>query len=467
MSGSQALAPLKDSRFAWFFVGRMISTAGSVMAPVALAFAVLDISDSPVALGQILAARSIPLVIFLLVGGVIADRLPRTHVLVVSHVLSAVTQGAAAWLVITGRADLWQLAVIEVANGTMTAFTMPAIQGLVPQVVDRRLMQQANALLAFSRSGLAVIGPAVAGLLVIWSGPGWALAFDALTWLVAGLCMAAISLPTHRGEGGSSMLGELRAGWDVMVSRRWLWVVVCSCGVLNAIHAGAWSALGPVVVKSDPHLGEQAWGLAVSAEAVGLLAFTVVMMRARVVHPLRVGMIAISALALPLMALAGPAPLPVLLATAFCAGAGVQVFMVSWQTTLHESIPEQFMSRVSAYDALGSFVAIPAGQLIIGPIAAGVGTTWTLIGSSVVFVLIVGMTLSVTQVRDLQRVVVEDAGFQDRSEHSPDAQSTSAPSPMPAASLPSAAPVAGHRRRAAHRVAVPGRRHRDEADTTG
>lgn len=403
MSAAGALLPLRERSFAWFFAGRLISTAGSVMAPVAIVFAVLGIADSPVAVGQVLAARSVTLVLFLLVGGVIADRVRRATVLVVSHLASVVTQGVVAYLVISGTAQLGQLVVLEALNGVATAFTMPAIAGLVPQLVDRRYLQQANALLAFSRSGLAVLGPAVAGTLVVTVGAGWALALDALTWLVAGGCMLFVRVPRRAVIEQQSMAAAMRSGWHVFLSYQWLWTVVLACGVLNAIYAGAWSTLGPTLAKDNPSLGEQGWGFAVSAEAVGLLVMTLVMLRARVRHPLRVGMFAMMGLTLPMVALAAQAPLGVLLTGAFIAGAGVQVFMISWHTAIHEKVPERYQSRVAAYDAVGSFVAIPVGQLAVGPVASVVGESGTLMGSAVLFMAVVAATLGVPAVWGLRR----------------------------------------------------------------
>lgn len=154
-----SLMPLRDRSFAWYFSGRFISTIGSVMAPVALTFAVLDLTGSPSALGQVLAARSIPLVIFLLVGGVVADRFSRSTVMQLSHLLSAASQGLVAALLLTGVAQLWMVIALEAINGTVSAFTFPAIQGVVPLVVPRSHIQQANAMLGFTRNGLSVLGP--------------------------------------------------------------------------------------------------------------------------------------------------------------------------------------------------------------------------------------------------------------------------------------------------------------------
>ncbi len=399
-----SLAPLRSRRFLWFFVGRSISTLGSVMAPVALVFAVLEIENSPVAVGQVLAARSIPLVLFLLVGGVVADRFSRSLVLQVSHVLSFLTQGLVAVLVLTDRATLSQLIVLEAVNGVVTAFTMPAIQGVVPQVVPRTHLQQANALLAFSRSGLAVLGPTVAGLLVVGVGAGWALAVDALTWLVAAVCMVPLRLPgrSRAVRGRATVLRDLASGWAKFRSMTWLWVVVLAFGVLNAIHAGAWLTLGPLLAVDDPGIGKLGWGYAVSAQAVGLLLLTVVMLRLSFRYPLRAGLLAMLGLAAPLVALGLSWPLIGLLMAAFVAGAGIEVFGISWQTAIHEHVPEDHLSRVAAYDSLGSFVAIPLGQLAFGPLALAFGTQTVVLCSAVAFVLVIFATLAVPQVRNLR-----------------------------------------------------------------
>ena len=132
---------------------------GSTMAPIALAFAVLSIEDSASALGQVLAARSVPMVLFLLLGGVLADRLGRWRVIQVSNLVSALSQALAAWLVITGQAELWHLIVIEAVNGTSSAASFPAMQGMIPQLVPRAQLQSANVLLSMVRGVLVVVGP--------------------------------------------------------------------------------------------------------------------------------------------------------------------------------------------------------------------------------------------------------------------------------------------------------------------
>lgn len=176
-----SLAPLRDSHFRWLFVGRTVSMFGSSLVTIALAFAVLDISSSPGALGAVLAAHTIPMAAFILFGGVVADRFPRGRVLQISHLASGVSQAGAAALFITGHATVTNIIVIEAVNGTVSAFTFPALQGVIPTVVDRSILQRANALLSFARGAAMIVGPSAGALVVVTAGAGWALAFDALT----------------------------------------------------------------------------------------------------------------------------------------------------------------------------------------------------------------------------------------------------------------------------------------------
>lgn len=413
MRVKESMGALSDRRFAWYFTARTVSTAGSVMVPVALAFAVLHIDASAGALAQVLGVRTLTMVVFLLVGGVVADRFSRIVVLQVSHVLTCLTQALAAYLIISGDATLTQLTVIEGVNGAVSAFTMPAMMGVVPLVVDRSRLQQANALLSFSRSGLSIIGPAVAGLLVVGVGPGWALAVDALTYVVAIVCLTRVGLPRHSsptGEPRHSMVRELREGWSEFTRREWLWVIVLAFGLTNAIHAGVIGVLGPLIASSTDSIGEAGWGLVLSAEAVGTVLMTLVMLRLRLERPLRAGMLAICVLAVPMVLLgAAPALLPVAVGF-FLAGAAVEVFGVGWNTALHEHVPVQVLSRVSSYDALGSFVAIPIGTFLYGWLATTVDVEVLTVVSAGVYVLISLSALLSRSVRELGRSSEEPAG---------------------------------------------------------
>lgn len=398
-----SLSPLSDRRFAWFFVGRFISTMGSVMAPVALTFAVLDLTGSASALGVVLAARSIPLVLFLLVGGVVADRFSRSLVMQVSHLTAAATQGAVATLLLTGHAELWMIVVLEGINGVVSAFTFPAMQGVVPLVVPRSHIQQANAMLAFTRNALNIFGPTVAALVVVSFGSGWAIAVDAATWAVAAFCMARLKLPSAARVAAvrPSMLRDLKEGWISFTQRTWVWAVVLSFGILNAIYAGAFFTLGPTIAQDT--IGIDGWGYLLSSEAVGLVLMTLVLMKVRLRYPLRAGMIGVAMLGGPIILLGAHPVLAPLVVFAFLAGCGTEVFSIGWTTALQENIPNDVLSRVSSYDALGSFVAMPLGQLAFGPLSQVFDESDLMVVSGVVYVMIALGTLASASVRNLQR----------------------------------------------------------------
>jgi len=406
-----AVAPLRNRNFAWYFASRVVNTFGNMMAAVALAFAVLDITDSPTALGQVLAAHTIPMVALLLYVGVIADRFPRTLVLQASNLASAASQGAIALLVLTGQAEIWMLVVLSAVHGAVSGIGFPAMASVLPQLVARSDLQPANALVALTRNAMMVIGPSAGALLVVTVGSGWALAVDAATWLAAALLLLPVAIPPREATGTApDTIRELREGWSFFWATPWLWQVVVGFGVLNAIHAGAWLTLGPAV--ADDTIGRQAWGYVLSAEAVGLLLTTVVLLRFRLERPLLLGMLGYALVAGPMLLL-GTSPTVVgLVGAAFVAGAGTEVFGMGWNLAMQENIEDRLLSRAYSYDALGSFIAMPIGQLAYGPLAAAFGFRPVLIASGVAHLAVVALVLCSRSVRDLPRAPAQQAGVE-------------------------------------------------------
>ncbi len=409
MTWRDSLAPLRNRNFAWYYGSRFADTLGTMMAALALTFAVLDITDSATALGQVLAAHTIPLVVFLLLGGVIADRVPRTLLLQTSNVAAGLTQGVLATLVITDRAELWMVIVLAALNGTVDAMSFPAQASMVPQLVERGQLQPANALLSLSRGGLTVVAPSLAALLVVTVGPGWALAANAMTWFVSAALLTGVRIPAKPPrEESSSTLTDLREGWSLFVGTTWLWVVVLAFAGLNAIHSGAWYTVGPVVAKDT--IGEQGWGFVLSAESAGLLLMTLVLLRVRLRRPLFVGMLGCSLLGIPIVVLGAEPHLLARVVAAFVAGAGIEVFSIGWNIAMQENIEDRMLSRAYSYDALGSFVAMPVGQLVYGPLGEAFGHRDVLVWSGVAYCLIAVLALTSRAVRTLDRVPVDGTG---------------------------------------------------------
>jgi len=421
MTWAESLAPLRERNFRYYYASRVVNMMGNAMASVALAFAVLKITDDdPAALGFVLAAHSIPMVLLLLWGGVIADRFPRNVVIQVSNIASAITQGLIAALVITGLAELWMLVVLSVVHGIVSAVSFPAMASIMPQLVPRGELQRSNALMSLARSALTILGPTLSALLVVGVGPGWALAVDASTWLVSAVLLGFVVLPDRAPkEQETGTIAELREGWTYFRRTTWLWVVVLGFGVLNAIHMGAWFTLGPARAKDT--IGEQGWGLVLSAEAVGLLVMTLVMLRVPLQRPLLYGMLGISLLGVPILILGAHPHLAILMIATFVAGAGTEVFSMGWNLAMQEHVPDEMLSRAYSYDALGSFVAIPVGQIAFGPLAVAFGFTDVLIVSGVVYIVVCLLVLLSSSVRRLPRLVTTEVG--------PGISTTSAPTP--------------------------------------
>ncbi|HET9507040.1 MAG TPA: MFS transporter [Gaiellaceae bacterium] len=401
-----SLAPFGRRDFRYLFSGRVTSLLGTAIAPIALAFAVLDLTGSPTSLGLVLAARSIPQVVFMLVGGVIADRWPRQLVMVGANAVSGTAQATVALLLLLGLAEVWHLVALEIVAGASSAFFFPASSGIVPQTVPPRMLQEANALLRISMSTTTIFGAAVGGVLVAAIGSGWALAFDAATYFAAAVLLGRIAIPRAARTVGSNMLAELRDGWREFSSRTWLWAIVVAFGFMNAAYVGASNVLGPTIAR-DELGGAAAWGFILSAQAAGLVAGGLLMLWLR---PRRILLVACAAMLLLLpgmLLLAAAAPWPAIAAAYLLAGVGLEIFGVFWDMSLQQNIPPEKLSRVYSYDALGSFVLIPLGLVAAGPLAAAIGTHETVVlAAGVIAVGTLGM-LAVRDVRTLERKPVE------------------------------------------------------------
>ncbi len=403
-----ALAPLRDRRFRWYFASRAVDLLGDIMGGVALVFAVLEVSDSPSAVGIVLAAHSIPLVAFLLIGGVLADRFGRTMIIQLSNVTAGVTALAIAALVLSGTAEIWQLAALTAVNGVAAAANQPALAGLLPQLAPKGALQQANALNGLLRNVSLVVAPAVAGALVVGVGAGWAIAINGATYLLSALLLLPIKLPAPPPRGaGDSIIKDLRTGWGFFRRTTWLWVIVLAFSSLNALQSGGFSTLGPAHAKAS-ELGVHGWALVLSAGAAGLVVTSVIFLRIPLQRPLLLGMLGCAVFSVQLIALGTTTELWVLLAAAFVAGAGIEIFGLGWELAMQEQVPPEMLSRVYSYDMLGSFIAIPIGQLTFGPLGAAFGLQNMILTAGIAYCVISLLTLTSRSVRTMTRAHADD-----------------------------------------------------------
>ena len=259
----------RNRNFALLALARAISTFGTALAPVALAFAVIELGGTTSDLGIVLSATLAPQVAFLLVGGVWADRLPRHYVMVGSDLASAVAQAVMAGLLLSGHAAIWHLAILGAIRGTASAFFFPASTGAVPQTVPVDQLQRANAILRMSTNTATVTGGGIGGIVVAAAGPGIAIAVDAATYGVAALLVAFINLPRAAKVAGTPFVRQLAEGWAEFRSRRWIWAIIVQFAFINAFGTGAFLVLGPFVAERSLG-GPAAWGAIVAAQSLGM-----------------------------------------------------------------------------------------------------------------------------------------------------------------------------------------------------
>jgi MFS family permease len=371
----ERLGPLVEREYRLLFSATTVTTIGDAVAGIALAFAVLDLHGAGATdLGIVLATRQAVNAAVLLFGGVLSDRLPRQQVLAVASLVQGGAQAATAGFILSGHASVALLAGLQGVYGAGQGFVLPAEIGLVPQTVSAERLQQANALRGMTRNLLFVLGPALGGAIVVAAGPGTALLIDACTFVLAAVLLARIALPPRATvEPHKHFFHELREGWREFVSRSWLWASVVLFGVGNVFFM-FWIVLGPAEAKERLG-GAGAWATILVANGIGAVVGGAFAYRYRPERPLVACVVWPTLYVGQLIALAAGAPTWVIAAASFVAGLAIAVHLTLWFTILQSEIPERAQSRVTSYDALGSFVLTPFGTAVAGVVAAAIGTS--------------------------------------------------------------------------------------------
>ncbi len=406
MPAAPPLGVLRDANFRRFYAGRTASLIGDGVAPVALAFAVFDLTGSATDLGLVLAAHSLVIVALILVGGVAADRLSPRVAMLGADFTRAASTGLMAVLLLSGTAEIWQLALLYAVDGAAAAFFNPASDSIVPQVAPGPRLQEAAALVNLSRSVGQIGGPALAGLLLALGSPGAALAVDAASFLFSALCLIGVRAPRLGDREGEGFVESLRLGWNEFSSRTWLWVIVASAAFTNAIFFAAFQVLGPAVAKADLG-GSSAWAVIATANGVGALGGGVLALSLRPRRPLLAGEISILLIAVPVALLALPAATAAIAIGSLLAGFATSFGSILYETTVAQQVPTAALSRVMAYDWFGSLALEPLGLALIGPLAAGLGGSETLWLCAGALLLCQG---AVVATRDVRRVEARPEG---------------------------------------------------------
>lgn len=401
------MSPIRDGLsllgrrdFAKLFAAYLISFSGTAMAPIAMAFGVLELTGSTSASAIVIAAPIVAQITILLVGGVLADRSSRKRMLVLADSLAMCTQGTIAFLFLAGLATVPTLTALMLVNGVAMALHQPAAVGFIPQIVDRADLQAGNALLGVARNSAMMMGAALAGILVATVGAGWTLAFDGISFGLSALLIASLHPKQQVAPEKATLLEDLRLGWREFTSHKWLWTIVLQFSLVVAVMEAVFGLLGPAVAKLQMG-GSVDWGIISAGFGLGTLVGGLVGIRLNVQRPMLVATICTFFFCVVPLGLSVPLPVGFVAILSFIEGIAGQTFAVLWYTTLHKMIAPQLLSRVSAYDHLGSIALAPLGIVAGGFLFEMIGPRTTLLIASATIFLPTFCVLTVREVREL------------------------------------------------------------------
>jgi MFS family permease len=394
------LGPLRGRNFRLLFGARSISYFGTYLAPIAVAFAVLDLTGSASDTGIAFACWTLAQISALLVGGVVADRLPRRLVMICSDLANVCVRVTMGVLLVTGHAQIWEIFVLQALGGAATAFYSPASSGLVPELVRPDELLQANAFMGIARYLAFPLGAATGGAIVATIGPGTALIVDGATYAASALLLSGIRMPARvRAVAAPNFLRELREGWQAWAEHTWVWLLNVWIALYFLITYAPFFVLGPYIAKQSLG-GAGAWGTVVTGEGVGALAGALIGLRIRPSRPwVFVG--AIFALtSLQSLLLAHHASFVVIAAAAVIAGFSFSLGSVIYETGVQRAIAPEKLSRVSAYSWMSAMVFLPLGYALAGPIADAVGMSTYLVFGAVWILVTTAAVFAVPAVRN-------------------------------------------------------------------
>jgi MFS family permease len=400
----------RDFRLLWF--AQSSSVIGDSIVTVALALFVIDLTGSATDLGVVLAAYTLPLVGFMLIGGVWADRLPRHRVMIVTDFARFALHALLAVLIISGELRIWQLVVIEMLFGAAEAFFRPAATGLLPQTVPEAEIQEANALTTTFSNIAEFVGPALATALVLGVGAGAAFAVDAVSFLISAAFLSRVR-PRPRGAPAAAtrratMWSEMREGFEEVRSRAWVWATLSTFCIALFVALAPWFVLGPSVARAQ-YGGIGLYGLVSAALGGGTIVGSLIGIRWRPRYPMRLAMLFVLLWPSATILFASGVSLFVVVPAFVVAGAGIALFDVWWLTALAERIPPDKLSRVTSYDWMVSLGLVPLGYLLAGPLAGAFGAVDVLLAGSALGLLVLAMGSLPRQTRMLERIRPEKA----------------------------------------------------------
>ncbi len=379
------LRSLKHRPFALLWTGQTTSRFGDSLHRIALAWWVLEKTGSATAMGTVLVLSQIPLLLFLLVGGVVVDRFPRLRIMFLSDLLSGLVVTFVAVFSWLGVLEIWHIYVASLIFGLVEAFFFPAYQSVIPQITPPDMLTSANSLNGLSQRVTGIVGPMIGAGLVAAGGTSLAFGLDALSFFISATCVfpilhaglyelpkQSVSSATATGpkpisEAIKHGVADLREGLDAIITIPWIWVTILIFGVLNIMEGSPRAVSMPFLIKDDLGADVAVLGYFGSAFSVGYVLCALWLGQyKRLRHRGLLGYIPITINGFLLLLFGLKASIPVLVGAMFIYGFCFNIFGLVWTNTLQEMVPNEKLGRVSAFDSLGSWVLLPVGYALAG-----------------------------------------------------------------------------------------------------
>ena len=387
--------------FSMLVTARLISNVGNGLSPIALAYGVLSLPGADGSdLSIVMGARYLPLIIFMLFGGVFADRFQRNRIVGGSDIIGSALVAVSAISLIAGFSSILLLAIMGALFGFLNALWWPAMSGVLPEILPKEKLQEGNAIIGLMSNIGVVFGTLLGGVIVTLTSPGWALLIDGLTFFIAGIIVWNLKLDAKSRIESPGILDDLRVGWREFISRSWLVTMVIAFAFINMAFDSMITILGPLNF-SDPETGPRDWSYNLAGLTIGMMIGGIIVLKFKFKHPLFVSMILVAISGVWDFALAFDLSLAISIAAGIFSGIAVEIFMVNWSTSMQAHIPEESFSRVNAYDSLGSYGFAPLGIIIAGPLAEAFSVNSILFATGSITLLASVVALSVKSVRTL------------------------------------------------------------------
>jgi MFS family permease len=381
------LAPFRHRDFRLLWGGMCVSLLGDGVFLVAIAWQAYELSNAPTALSLVGIAMTVPTIVFLLIGGVVSDRIDRRKVMLAADAARGLLVGVLAVLSLTGELELWHMAALVAGYGAAAAFFGPAFDAITPEVLPAEELAQANALDQLVRpAALRLAGPAVGGLLIEAVGVGAAFALDAASFAVSAAAVLAMKRrPRAPSADRVSVAGDIRAGFTYIRGHVWLWATFASAAIAYLLFMGPVEVLLPFLVKNDLQGSAADLGLIFAAGGIGSVLCAVVLgqrgLPRRDITFMYVTW-TLATIAVAGYGLAGAVWQLMLVSVAFNAleTAGTIV----WATAKQHHVPPELLGRVSSLDWLISIGLLPLSFALTGPVSGAIGVQATLIGAGTI-----------------------------------------------------------------------------------